>query len=429
LQQDAPRYIVAPAFRGSDPPVKKLVVLMFTAFVDMVGLMIVWPLLPFYGTELGASDFIVGILISAFSIAQLLSAPAWGRFSDQKGRRPAILVGLAISVFAYLVFAYADSLALLLVARVVQGIGAGTIGVVQAYVADASEPQQRAKSLGWLSAATSLGAIVGPAIGSFLVHLGGRPAPGIGAAALCAGVFVFAWKYLEEPHPETDSGAHPAQLPTSGRSAVAGVLRHPRAATSRLILIYAMAIGAFYGTGALFPLLVAERFGITAANIGYLVMYFGAMGLIVRATILGPIVARVGEVRLARAGLVLLAAGLILMGIARSWVLLLVSITLMPLGTAFTFPCITAMLTHAVRRRERGLYMGVQATFGGISRVAFPLVGGLVMDSFGRGAAFLISGALVLLTLPLAFGGGLQQDATATAVMPAADKPPGTVVS
>jgi MFS family permease len=389
---------------------------MFTAFVDMVGLMIVWPLLPFYAADLHANDFMVGVLISVFSVAQLLSAPAWGRFSDEKGRRPAILLGLMVSAIAYVVFAYANSLALLLVSRVVQGIGAGTIGVVQAYVADATAPSQRAKSLGWLSAATSLGAIVGPAMGSLLVHVAGRPGPGLGAAVLCLGVWGFAWRYLEEPQLETDTGTHETvQHPVRGRTAVMNVLRHPGALTSRLIMIYAIAIGAFYGTGALFPLLVAERFGVTATNIGYLVMYFGGMGLVVRATVLGPIVARVGEVRLSRIGLGLLGVGLILLGMAESWPVLFLSITLMPLGTAFTFPCVTAMLTHAVRRRERGVYMGVQATFGGISRVAFPLLGGLIMDSFGRGAAYLISGLLVFVTLPLAFGLGGAGPRTAAA--------------
>jgi MFS family permease len=398
---------------------RKLVVLMFTAFVDMVGFIIVWPLLPFYAVDFGASDFVVGVLISAFSVAQLLSAPAWGKFSDRRGRRPAILLGLLISMGAYIVFAFADSLALLLVSRVVQGIGGGTIGVVQAYVADSSAPDQRAKSLGWLSAATSLGAIIGPAIGSVLVQVGGRSAPGLGAASLCFGVAVFAWKFLEEPKRDHDTEPHPVIRTVTGTSAVTGVLRHPRAVTSRLILIYAIAIGGFYGTGALFPLLVAERFGVTTTTIGYLVMYFGGMGLLVRATILGPIVERVGEVRLSRFGLLLLSAGLVLLGIAQSWPILFVSITLMPLGTAFTFPCVTAMLTRAVRGGERGLFLGVQATFGGVSRVAFPLLGGMVMDSFGRGAAYIVSGLLVAVTLPLAFGLGITESPhTVTAAPP-----------
>src|SRR6266550_519561 len=127
----------------------KLTVLMITAFVDMLGLAMVIPLLPFYATKLGASATIVGVLIAAFSIAQLASAPLWGRVSDRYGRRPALLAGLLVSAVAYVIFAYASTLWLLLLSRVVQGLGGGTIGVVQAYVADASDPNDRAKSLGW----------------------------------------------------------------------------------------------------------------------------------------------------------------------------------------------------------------------------------------------------------------------------------------
>src|ERR1700738_5023518 len=153
----------------------KLTVLMITAFVDMLGLAMVIPLLPFYATKLGASATIVGVLIAAFSIAQLASAPLWGRFSDRYGRRPALLAGLLVSAWRYVIFAYASTLWLLLISRIVQGLGGGTIGVVQAYVADASDPKDRAKSRGWVSAATSFGAVGGPAVGSGLLPRGRDP--------------------------------------------------------------------------------------------------------------------------------------------------------------------------------------------------------------------------------------------------------------
>ena len=153
---------------------------MVTAFVDMLGLIIIYPLLPFYATRLGANAATVGALVAAFSVAQLVSAPAWGWMSDRYGRRPAILVGLIVSAVAYVIFAFADSLWLLFLSRVIQGLGGGTIGVVQAYVTDITGGKDRAKALGWLSAVTSLGAVVGPALGSLLVSVGGRTAPGSG---------------------------------------------------------------------------------------------------------------------------------------------------------------------------------------------------------------------------------------------------------
>jgi multidrug resistance protein len=378
----------------------KLLVLFVTAFVDMVGLAMIVPLLPFYATQFGSSAAVVGVLVSAFSIAQLACAPAWGRFSDRYGRRPAILAGLVITAAAYVIFGLAASVGALLLSRLVQGAGGGTIGVVQAYVADASTPEERTKSLGWLSAVTSFGAVVGPAFGSALVTLGGRRAPGLAAAVLSLLVAAFAWRYLRESRVVRASGAHPAATRT-GREAIAYVLARWHEPAPRLIWIYAVAIGAFYGTIQTVPLLLQQRFDITERNIGYFVMYLGGMGVVVRALVLGRVVDRLGEARLSRVGILLLAAGLIATGLAGSRLLLFVGFTLMPLGTAFLFPCVTGLLSRMISAGERGLYMGVQHTFGGVSRVAFPIAAGIMMDRLGVGVPFWIAGVLVLGCLPL----------------------------
>jgi MFS family permease len=380
--------------------VSKLFILFVTAFVDMVGLTMIVPLLPYYATDFGAEAATVGVLISAFSIAQLAVAPVWGRVSDRYGRRPAILAGLFITAAAYLLFAFAGSVPALLAARLVQGVGGGTIGVVQAYVADVSSSEQRTKSLGWLSAITSLGAVAGPAVGSLLVSLGGLEFVGLGAAGMALLVALFAWMYLRESRRLTTAGDAPA-APTTGRAAISRVLSRWQDPASRLIWIYAVGIGAFYGTIQIVPLLLADRLGVTERTVGYFVMYLGGMGVVVRALVLGRAVDRLGEARLARLGIVVLAAGLAATGLGRTSWALAAGFTLMPLGTAFLFPCVTGLLSHAVPPRERGLYMGVQHTFGGVSRVAFPIAAGLMMDRFGSGVPFWLAGLLVLATLPL----------------------------
>ena len=382
----------------------KLIVLFVVAFVDMVGLVMILPLLPFYATSFGATATVVGVLVSAFSAAQLVFAPMWGRLSDRYGRRPVILIGLVITAVAYVVFGLADTVVVLLVSRVIQGMGGGTIGVVQAYVADVSAPEERTKSLGWLSAVTSLGAVVGPAFGSAMVAIGGHRAPGFAAAALALLVSVFAWRFLREADAEagTDEAATKSDVTAAG--AMARVLTRWDEPAPRLIWIYAIAIGAFYGTVPVMPLLLSDRLGVTVQTIGYVIMYLGAMGVIVRAFLLGRLVDWLGEARL---GIVLLSGGLAIMSITSSYPILLTSLTLMPLGTACLFPCITSILSRVVRRRDRGLYMSVQHTFGGFSRVAFPIGAGIVMDQFGLGVPFVIAAVLVLATFPLtaAIGG------------------------
>ncbi len=388
---------------------------MITAFIDMLGLLMILPLLPFYAKTLGAGGAVVGLLVSSFSVAQLLSAPVWGRFSDKYGRRPALMVGLGASAVAYIVFAYADSLWLLFLSRIVQGAGGGTVSVIQAYVADATRPEDRAKSLGWLSAATNAGVALGPVIGSW-VQLFSKNTPGLVAAGLCVVNMIFASRYLTEirkPGGETGKAKR-----KGSREAVMRVVSHPSDAASRLILIYALAIGAFQGTTAILALFLAYRFGVTEATIGYFFMYIGVLSVLVRALMLGKLVDRIGEPRLSRAGLLFLAAGLIGLSVSPNLPLLALSVGMLPLGTAFTFPCVTAMLSRVVSSAERGLYMGVQQTFGGITRVVFPIVLGVAFDTFGKQSPFWISATVVLATLLM--GRDLERYAPRKAPTPAA---------
>lgn len=376
--------------------VGKLVVLMITAFIDMLGVLMIIPLLPFYAKDLGANGFVVGLLVSSFSIAQLLSAPLWGRFSDKYGRRPALMIGLTASGIAYLVFAYADSLWLLFLSRLIQGAGGGTVSVIQAYVADAVAPKDRAKALGWLSAATNAGVALGPLVPIVLTNLG-RHAPGLIAAAFCVINMIFASKYLVEIRKPGDGGKQ--RVKGANRRAVLQVLTRPTQPASRLIQIYAVSIGAFQGTTAILALFLAWRFGVTKETIGYFFVYIGVLSVLTRAWLLGKLLDRYGEARLSRVGLVLLAVGLVGLSFSNDYVTLALSVGMMPLGTAFTFPGVTALLSKVVPSSERGLYMGVQQTYGGITRVAFPVLLGYAFDRLGHQSPFWISATVVLLTL------------------------------
>jgi multidrug resistance protein len=402
----------------------KLVVLMITAFVDMVGLLMIVPLMPFYAKAFGASGFMVGMLFSSFAIAQLISAPMWGRFSDKYGRRPALLVGLAASAISYVVFAYSNSLFLLFASRVVQGAGGGTVSVIQAYVADALKPEDRAKGLGWLSAATNLGVALGPVLGSLMLGFGTH-APGLFASGLCLINMCFAWKFLIESRDmaEAKSSAH---RPGRSREAILHVITHSNEAASRLIWIYAIAMGAFSGVSAILALFLADRFGVTQKTIGFFFMYIGAIAVLTRFFVLGWAVDRFGEARLSRFGSTLLAIGLASLpfmhritdpaalaqrfgGVPIAIVALIpylplaLAVALIPLGTAFTFPCVTALLSRVIPSSERGMYMGVQQTFGGAARVLFPAIAGWAFDR-SLHLPFLVCAALVAGTILLGLG-------------------------
>jgi MFS family permease len=378
----------------------KLFVLIITNFVDMVGLLMIIPLMPFYAREMGGGGLVVAILMSAFTAAQLLSAPVWGRFSDRYGRRPALLVGLTASCIAYVVFAYATSIWLLLLSRIVQGAGGGTVGVIQAYVADSVEPDNRAKALGWLSAATNVGVAIGPAIGGAALKFGSS-GPGLAAASLCLVNIFFAWRFLRESRDMTE--AH-EKKPRASRTVIAHVITQPNEPASRLIWIYAIAMGAFSGLMAILALFLADRFGVGKDQIWIFYTYVGVIAVVTRAGILGKMVERYGEAQLSRIGLALLATGLAALPLARGYFMLAIAVALIPLGTAFTFPCVTSMLSRVISSRERGLYMGVQQTFGGLARVIVPLWAGFSYDHFGKNVPLFTSAALVLGTIMLGFG-------------------------
>ena len=405
----------------------KLFTLMATAFIDMVGLLMIIPLLPFYVKSFGEGGveflgwhfgigIISGFIVAAFTVAQLLSAPLWGKFSDRVGRRPTLLIALAASAIAYLIFGFAHSLFLLFLSRIVQGAGGGTVGVIQAYVADSTEPADRARALGWLSATTNLGVALGPVLGSFAVALGkrdlmpgpgtfqiGHSAPGLMAAALCLINIAFAARYLTESR-EVPDHSNVGAAPRKSREAIWRIITHSSEPSSRLIWIYAIAIGAFQGSFSVLALFLNARFQVTEQTIGYFFMYVGSISVFARVLLLGRMVDWLGEAKLSRLGLVLLASGVAGMPLARNLPTLALAVALIPLGTAFTFPCVTALLSRVTAPGERGLYMGMQQTYGGVARIIAPLFFGWSFDHLGVSSPYFFSSVFIIATVLLGFG-------------------------
>jgi MFS family permease len=401
---------------------RRLGVLIAIAFVDMVGFMLVLPLLPFYALDLHATPFQIGLIYSAFSIAQIMSAPVWGRVSDRYGRRPALLIGLLAAAAAYVVFGFADSLWLLFASRFVQGAGGGTTGVAQAYVADTVEPSQRARALGWLSSATAAAMVIGPVIGTLGGRLGQR-APGLIAAALCVANAAFAYYWLPESRRKDGSGAHAAvQKPLwqPGWQAI----RHPTRPVARLLWIYGVGMLAFSSLTAVLPLYLNAEFHVTERTFGYFLTYFGVLSIIMRVILLGPIVERVGELWTMRLGCLSLVVGCAAYPLVSDLrVLAAVVMPLVPIGTALLFPSTTSLLSGRTARNELGTVMGVAQTFAGLARVAAPLMATAAFQSLGHPAPFFIAGGIVALVGLLAFRVEVQPPTLNTAAAPAPETP------
>jgi multidrug resistance protein len=393
---------------------RRLSVLIAVNFVDMIGFMIVLPLLPFYALKLHATPETIGRLIASFSIAQLLAAPLWGRMSDRYGRRPALLIGLSASAIAYVVFGFATSVWLLFLSRLVQGAGGGTTGVAQAYVADTVEQGDRARALGWLSAATSAGVMVGPAIGSFAAHLG-QAAPGLVAAALCLTNVFFAWRWLPESHKEPVASVGQSRKPPWHPAWAA--FRHPTTTIGRLLWIYGVGMLAFASMTSVMALYLGAEFGINETTIGYIFLYVGVLSFVMRSLLLGPIVDRIGETWAMRIGTVLLIVGLALYPAPRTLWSLAAVIPLVPIGTALLFPATTSLMSRASDPRELGTTMGVAQTFAGLARVLAPILATIAFQRLGHGWPFYLAAGYVALVGLMAF----QVDVHPRVAKPAAE--------
>lgn len=373
--------------------VRRLWVLMATVFVDMLGLFIVLPLLPNYAERLGRSEATtVGALVSAFALAALVTAPIWGRLSDRYGRRPMILGGLLLSAVAYVLFEHAASIWVLFLSRFFQGAGSGTTGVVQAYLSDSVDPEHRAQALGWITAATSAGVMLGGAVGSLALEIGVIP-PGYLAAGLCGLDLLFAWRWLPEPARDAATGADHAERST--RKVFKEVFRHPTGSIGALVWIYAAGMMALMAMSGMLSLYLQRRFGVPATRVGYAYLYVGALSMVMRALVLGPVVRRFGEVRTLRVGLGCMAVGLAVMPFAGTVWQFAVPVALMPIGTAFLFPATTSLVAGHGGRGRTGTVLGVQQAIGGVARLAGPLLAGLAFQYLGSGSPFWLASCLI----------------------------------
>src|SRR6056297_1743444 len=149
-------------------PRRAMGVIFAIVFVDLLGFGILIPIIPLYAEHFGANEFVVGLLLASYSVMQFLSAPVLGRLSDERGRRPILLLSLFGSVVAWTLFGVAESLVVLFAARLLAGAMGGNIATAHAYVADVMPPEDRAKGLGLIGAAFGLGFVFGPALGGVL---------------------------------------------------------------------------------------------------------------------------------------------------------------------------------------------------------------------------------------------------------------------
>ncbi len=379
--------------------------LFLIVFVDLVGFGLVIPLLPFYAVRFAASPQVVTALLAMYSLAQLVTAPLWGRLSDRVGRRPVLLISLAASVLAYLWLGASTALWMLFAARAFAGACAGNIAAAQAYIADVTAPEDRARGMGLIGAAFGLGFIIGPALGGLIA--GNDPAtadvetPAWVAAALSFLALLGVFFLLPESLPAESRGI---TRPRRRIDAVVGALHRP--VLSRLILIFFLVILAFAGMESTFALWAIEQFGWGPRQVGYVFAYVGMLSAILQGGLIGHLARRFGEERLLLCGLSLIGLGLLVLPLAHGMAALGLSVSGLALGMGLTQPSLNSLISRRAGREEQGEVMGVSQSVGSFSRVLGPFAAGFFFATLGRSAAFwsgtilIAAGLLLALKIP-----------------------------
>ncbi len=387
-----------------------LAVLFLTVFLDLVGFGIVIPLLPLYAETFGAGPVAVTMLVAVYSLMQFVFAPWWGRISDRFGRRPILIIGLFGSAISYIAFGLAGSLAVLFGARILAGFMGANVGVAQAYVADVTDPADRARGMGLIGAAFGLGFIFGPVIGGLLAPYGAA-VPFLAAGTLAFLNALLAIARLPESLPHTDRSAAPPSFGAGLRERVAGARRAFRDATlARLYSVFFLVTFAFAALEATFSLWADRAWALSPAEIAYVFAYIGVLVVIVQGFLVGRLSRRWGDVRLAVTGAVVLAAGLAAIPVAPSPLLLALALAGVAFGQGTTTPAISALVSRRGGRTDQGTLLGVSQSLSALGRVVGPVLAGVLFAGVGIGAPYFMGGILVagagVILLPLLSTGG-----------------------
>lgn len=360
----------------------------------MVGFGLIIPLQAVYATRLGATGLTFGLLVGVYSLMQLVFSPVLGRWSDRVGRRRVLLISIAGSVMAHILLGVADlamSLPLLFAARIVDGITGANIATAQAYIADVTTAENRAKGMGLFGAAFGLGFVVGPAFGAGLACVGrqisgevhGTAWPAFGAAVIASLAFLLVWRFL----PESPKAGRAAE---TRFTAVSVTLLPAAIGHARLRELFAIMFGSVFTFVLLevtFVYLCTRTFAVTEVGTGMIFAYLGVLMVVVQGGLVGPLVRRFGEATLTATGPFITAAGFLLISAVPltghlnvAWLLLIAGCVPISLGQGVTTPNINALISRHAEEQRQGMTLGLSHGVASLARAIAPPIGGFLYD-------------------------------------------------
>ncbi len=384
--------------RSRIPPIALIIV---TIFIDITGYGIVIPLLPFYTVSLQAGSIALGALLAIFSVMQFIFAPIMGRASDRFGRKPILLLSILFSMTSFIIFALANSLALLLLSRIFAGIASET-AVAQAYIADITVDKDRTKGIGRISAAYGAGFITGPAISGILSAYG-FSVPGFAAAIITFLNFLFVLVFL--PEPVHKAIQVPEQKTVQSKGYVNRFMRgFSRPLIGSALLISSLSTISFGFIPVVLPLLAIEYYGFTSVEMSYVFVYLGAVQIVLQGLILGKLTAKLGEEKLMILGPLLMSFGMILVPVVRNIGVFAASIPFVATGSGIMQTVIPGFISKKSDKDEQGEMLGLAQSVNSIAFVPGPIIGGIIFQLAGSAVPFYLSAGMLV----VAFGLGCR---------------------
>lgn len=375
-------------------------VLFLIVVVDLIGFGIIIPLLPFYAEHFQASPAQVGLLMAIYSAAQFLSAPFWGRLSDRVGRRPVLLGTIFAASLAYVWLAYADTLIMLFAARAVGGLMAGNISTAFAYAADKTTKENRAKGMGMIGAAFSIGFILGPALGGILAGSDPQTAdfrtPSLAAAGLSALAFVLGLAVLKESLPPEARARIAQQTRVARMKALMDALKTPGVGV--FLVLSFLATFVFAGLESTFAMWSRRQFGWGPEQNGYLFAFIGFFAALIQGGLIGRLAKRFGVERLIIAGALLLSLGMLAVPFVSTVPQLIAVMTLCAIGFSITTPALNTAISVRGEADIQGGLMGVTRSATTLSRMTGPAVAGAAFGFVGLNSPY-FAGAIIMLAV------------------------------
>lgn len=380
-------------------------VLFLIVVVDLIGFGIIIPLLPFYAEHYQATPAQVGLLMAVYSAAQFISAPFWGRLSDRVGRRPVLLGTIFAAALSYVWLGLADTLITLFAARALGGLMAGNISTAFAYAADVTTKENRAKGMGMIGAAFSIGFILGPAIGGILA--GADPAnadfrtPSFAAAGLSALACVLGLFTLKESLSASARARIADQTRVARMKALADALRTPGVGV--LLILAFLATFVFAGLESTFAMWSRRQYGWGPEQNGYLFAFIGVLAAMIQGGLMGKLANKFGVERLIFAGAVALAVGLAWIPFTGSVPELVAAMTVAALGFSITTPALNTAISVRGESDVQGGLMGVTRSATTLSRMTGPAVAGTAFGFIGLHSPYYAGAVIMVIVAVIAF--------------------------